>query len=382
MAGITVDLIAPGPPTDDPYDPAAPAWALAEGFSRRGASVQVVHPAGEARGIVPRGVATADFPALPRHLGSARGDAELARSARERLRREAELIVRDPLRPGALGLSRGARSPRLLALVRADELTAFEPGDERPAGRGVRAKLEQWRERSVLRRLEREALDEAETIYCEAPELVRALTEDFGVAPARLRQLPRAVALPASPPTRAEARRRIGIPADDPLVVALASSDDPDDPGLVRTREAFVRIRPIFAGAHLALAGATTSGGNAITVLPGRDLTTLVTAVVAADVAVFPRSGAGFDPGAALALCAGVACVVSASVRLPDGAGSAVRRVAGEEGGDLASTLAELLADPAARRELSRRGTAYGARFAPERVAGELAGDGGASGPG
>ncbi len=373
MTRRIVDLIAPGPPTADPYAPAAPAWALAAGFARLGDAVQVVHPAGDGGPPPPPGVATVAFPSIPRHVGSARGDAELAHAARQRLRPTAELVVRDPLRPGALGLPHGTHGPRLLALVRAAELDAGNDDPSTKAPVGLRGRIDRWRERTVLYRLEREALEEAETLYCEGPELLRSLAERFGLPASRLRELPRAVALPDPAPTREGSRDRIGIPHDDPLVVALAAADDPNDPGLARTREAFVRIRPLFAGAHLVLAGASAASGNAITVVPSRDLESLATAIAAADVAVFPTGTAGPEPGVLLALRSAVACVVAADSGLPAGADGAVRRLAGGDAGDLASVLAELLADPAGRRELASRARNYGERFAPERVASGVA---------
>lgn len=372
MAGVSIDVVALGPCPSDPYAPSAPAWALATGLSRRGHSVRVVHPAGETGGGTPEGIPTATFPALPRHLGSAQGDAELAHAARRQFRPGVDVVLRDPLRPGALGVGSGRHAPAVLALVRGVELESFDQEGPAASPRGLRARIDRWRDRATARKLERAAVDEARRLYCETPELSVRLREEYGVAPSRLGELRRAVAFPATMPGREASRQALGIPLDDPLVATIAPLSDPADPGLARVREAFVRLRPIFAGARLVVAGADAQAGNGLTVRPARDVESLATAVSAADVAVFLGRAPGFDPGVALALRAGVAVVIAPQVRLPQGAEPAVRRLASDDAGELSSVFAELLADPAARRELARASADQAALFAPERVAEDL----------
>ncbi len=372
MAGSSIDLIAPGPAPADPYEPAASAWALARGLSARGHAVRVVHPAAASEAPAPDGIEVVTFPSVSRHVGYVRGDAELALAARRHLRPGVDVVIRDPLRPGALGVGGGHRAPAVIALVRGVELEAFDqPGAPVP-GRGLRARLDRWRDRSTLRKLELAAVSEARRVFCETSELAARLREEYGVAPERLGELRRAVGYPATMPTRAAARGAVGIPLDDPLVVAVAPSSDPADPGLARVREAFARLRPIFAGARLVLAGAAAPAGNGITVRPARDTDSLATAVAAADLAVFLGGTPSFDPGVALALRAGVAVLTSPRVRLPPGTEAAVRRLSSDDTGELSSAFAELLADPAARRELARGAAEQASLFAPEQVAADL----------
>ena len=372
MPGLSIDIIAAGPSPADPYDPAAPAWALAAGLSSRGHSVRVVHPSGDHARLPAPGVATASFPALPRHLGYVLGDAELARAARRQIRPEADVVLRDPLRPGPLGLLRRAAGPRLVALVREVELHAFEREGATGPSRSIRERIERWRDRGSLRKLEGEALREASAICCETPELAKLLEETYQVLPAGVLPLTRPVLPPEPFPTRTAARALVGVPLDDPVVAAIAASDDPKDPSLGRAREAIQRLRPVFAGARLVLGGAGVPGGNGITVRPGRDLENLAATIAAADVAVFLPTRSGVDPGVALAFRAGVPAVVSSAVKLPAGGEAGVRTLGSEEPGELSSALAELLADTAQRRALARASGALSTRFHPEVVAAEL----------
>jgi hypothetical protein len=86
-------------------------------------------------------------------------------------------------------------------------------------------------------------------------------------------------------------------------------------------------------------------------------------------VALFARRVVGFDPGLVLALRAGRCAIAGPAVHLPVDASQSVRSVLSDDPGELASVLAELMADPAARRTLSAGAEAYAAAFDPARVA-------------
>ena len=70
-----------------------------------------------------------------------------------------------------------------------------------------------------------------------------------------------------------------------------------------------------------------------------------------------------------LALRAGRSAIVGPAVRLPVDPSLAVRSLSSDDPGEFASVLAELLADPAARRVLANAGEQYAAPFDPARVA-------------
>lgn len=371
MSG-SVDLIAPGPLPEDPYDPAAPAWALARGLKACGTDVRVLYPrTGE--GSPPEDLPSEGFPALPPHLGYAQGDAELARTAGGRVRPGVDLVVRDPLRPGPLGLPRRGAAPRLAAIVRGLEVDTSPGADRaRPADRaGPLGRLGRWRERSSVRRLESAALREADVLLCEGDRLPPRLEDVYRIFVDRAHRVGRGVDFPEQAPGRTEARLALGVPPDDPVIVAVSPLEDAGHDSLGVAREAYLRLRPIFAGAHLVLVGAPAAGGNGVTVLPSRGLDPLVRAIAAGDLAAFVGPRPAFDPGVALALRLGTLPVVARDAYLPAEVEPAVRRV--DPGApELASAFAELLADPAARRENTSRASRLAERFAPRTVADEL----------
>jgi len=370
VARRTIDVVAAGPPSADLYDPAAPAWALAGALAARGHAVRAVFPGSAEHPPAPASVEVAPFPAVTAHVGTYQGEAELARAAGRQLRPDTQVVIRDPAGLGTLGHRAGRHA--LVSFVRS--IAAEETGDKPaspPTGRHPFRFLG-WGEGRGVRRLEREALSEATMIYCATERQREKLQRDYAIAAGRLRVGAPAVVRGPDAPTREAARRRVGVPDDILLVVALP----PADPVAVGTAapalEAFRRMRPIFPGARLAVLGATEAAAPGVIALPGRDAETIVSTVAAADVAVAVSSPSGLDPGLVLALRGGAATVVAPSVDLGDAAEGAVRRAATEDAGELASVLAELFADPEERRALGERGRSFAGRFAPERLAEEL----------
>jgi hypothetical protein len=365
MSELSVDVVTVGPSPADPYDPAAPAWALAEALARRGHSVRVVHPAGEHLRPPSAGIGTATFAPLSPHLGSARGDAELAHAARHQLRPGVDVVVRDPVRPGTLGVHHGSR---LFACVRDLELEAFE---RRPksAGRGVRGTLDRWREKGELRRLEATALREATLLGCATDALATTVVERYAIPKDRVVRFDAAVDVPDPLPDRAAARGIVGVPPDDPVVTIVAASAEATDASVAAARESIVRLRPIFAGAHLVLAGVEAPRGNGMVVRPDRSLENFTASIAAADVAVFLRTTPGADAGVTLAFASGAVPLVTPAVTVPAEAERCVRRLPSADPAELASALAELLADPAARRAKAEGAKEWGATNASGRVA-------------
>ena len=102
IPGRTVDVIAVGPCPWDPYDPTAPAWALAAGMATWGDHVRVLHPTGPTTAPAPEGVETLAIELPIRRPGAAVEGAALALAAGRRIRPDAELVVRDPFGLGPL----------------------------------------------------------------------------------------------------------------------------------------------------------------------------------------------------------------------------------------------------------------------------------------
>ena len=373
MRFASVDVLAAGPPSVDPYDPAASAWALASGFRARGATVRVLHPGGPADGTPPAGVTSVPLTPARRHPGAAIEPAELAAAAGRRLAPGAELVVRDPSGLGSLGVSRKTNGPpTIVGLVRRIELATFD--EERSSRRpvGFVDRLDTWRDRRSVRRLERLALGEADRLFCDETELAKSIAKEYALPERKLRPVATAVRVPSELPSREAARGTFKLPLDVPVVVALASADRAEAAGLDRVREAFHRVRSLFVGVRLVVVGASVPVEPGVQSHPERDLSTFANALVAGDVAVFASRLPGFDPGIALAQAVGCPVLAYPKSAFPTPPGGAVRTPPSEDDGDAASSLAELLADPALRREVARSGREYATQFVPERVAARI----------
>ncbi len=373
MASRTIDVVAPGPRSADPYAPGATAWGLAAGLARQGDDVAVLYPAAGATSPPSDGLTAVPFELPLRHPGAPAEGADLVASAGRHVRRTADSVVRDPIGLGRLGLHRGSgRGPMVVGFVRGLELAAYD--HDRPAGTaGFRDRLDRWRDRRRVRRLEEAALREADRLFCDAPDLPRVLSEQYGVPAGRCR-----TALPPVPrlpdlPSPDEARGSFRIPTDVPVVAAPAAFEQPEPSGTDRAREAFRRVRSFFPGARLIVTGTVAPAEPHVSVVPERDGATLARALAAADVVVFDRRVPGFDPGAILAMRAGRAVITGPGVRFPHDPGEAVRPLATDDPGEFASVLAELLADPSARRPLAAAATAFASAFDPDRVAADVA---------
>jgi hypothetical protein len=370
MAPRTVDVLAPGPYGSDPYDPAATAWALADGLRSGGAQVRVLHPAVAGAPAVP----DPEVRAVPiglalRRPGAAVETAEFASAAGRKVRRDAEFVVRDPIGLGRLSLARrGGAGPTLIGFARAVELARWDAERTgRPSGGWV-GRLDAWRDRRAVRRLEAAALSETDRVFFDSPELPQALTETYRVPAGRLAPAPPPVRSSVETPSRERARETLKLPLDVPVVVAPIPDGD-GSLAIDRAAEAFRRVRPFFPGARLLVAGAAAPTAPGVSGVPSRDLRAFETGFAAADVALFLGPNRGFDPGVVLALRAGCLPVLGPGAALPLDPGHLVRRLPSEDPGEAASILAELLADPSGRRD-GRSGAAdYADRFRPDRVA-------------
>ena len=369
MASRTVDLVALGPPPVDPYEPWATAWALASAFAARGDRVQVYHPDGPSAAQPPSGAVSVPLRLPLRRPGAAADEAGFAAAAGRRLRPDADLVVRDPAGFGSLGISaRRAGRPRTLAFVRSVELHAFDRERASRAPARLFDRLDAWRDRRTVRRLELVALSEADLVFSDAPELARALAQEYGLADRRVQPTVPPVPTLVSNSSRDAARSALQIPTDVPVVVAPMAEGRAEPAGVDRACEAFRRVRPFFPGARLVVVGATAPTDPGVVSVPGRDPATFALGLAAAQVALFAGRRPGFDPLLVNAMRVGCAPAAVPEVRLPVDPAGAVRYAASDDAGDLASVLAELLADPALCREIAARGEAEAERYLPQRV--------------
>jgi hypothetical protein len=370
MSSRTVDVVAGGPPSSDPYDPAQPAWDLAAAFAAQGDSVVVLHPRGPVAAPAPAGVTALPIDVPLKHPGAPVEGAEYAVAASKRVRKDSELVLRDPAGLGRLGLHRArGQGAVLAAFVRGIEMDTFERERGGHAPAGFRDRFDTWVDRRSVRRLEEAALREADQLFYDAAGLPSDLKRKYGIPEHRFHAaLPPVAAIPL-PMTREEARASFRIPADVPVVVAPAAFEQPELSGTDRAREAYRRVRSFFPGSRLIVVGTTAPVEPGVALAPERDAGTLARALAAADVAVFDRRVPGFDPGAILALRAGKCVIVGPNVRLPVEPAGALRVVASDDPGEFASVLAEVIADPAERRALTDEGAQYAGAFDPARVA-------------
>ena len=370
MPSRTVEVVAGGPPPVDPYAPGASAWALASALSKAGDDVHVLYLPGSGAGRAPAGV-TATVVEIPLHRpGAPIEPAEFAQAAGKRLRPGAELVVRDPVGLGGLGLSRRRRGPPLVAaFVRGLEIASFEGEHRARNPAGVVDRLDTWRDHRAVRRLEKAALDEADRLFPESAEVATALTEEYGVPSRKL--LPLAPAVPTFPdlPSRGAAREELRVPQDVPVVMALAAFETPEPSGVDRVLEAFRRVRPFFPGVRLVLWGVPAPTEPGLVNLPERTEQGVRDALASADVALFLRRAPGFDPGIVLAARAGIPAVVLPDARVGPDAVQGLRTAVSDDPGDIASTLAELLADPAVARDARAAARTFAEAFEPGRVA-------------
>jgi glycosyltransferase involved in cell wall biosynthesis len=370
MPGRTVDIVATGPPPLDPYDPAASAWGLAAALAADGDEVRVLHLPGSETDTVPAGVTGLPIEIPLRRPGASVEPAEFATAVSRHLRKPVDLVLRDPVGLGSLGYRRGRRGPPLVGgFVRSVELRAFEGERRGRPSAGFVDRLDTWRDRRAVRRLERAALEESDRLFYDAPDVARSLSEEYGVSARKLVALPPAVpSLPAFP-SRASSHEGLRIPPDVPVVVAPAALDAPEPSGVDRVLEAFRRVRPFFPGARLVLWGVPSASDPGVIAVGERRAATLSGALASADVAVFARRDPGFDPGIVFAARASIPSIVLPGARLPVDPAGGVRVSASDDPGDLASVLAELLADPALRREVGHAATGFAEAFLPARVA-------------
>jgi hypothetical protein len=373
MAHRSVDVVTLGPSPLDPYDPAATAWALAGAYAARGDEVRVLRPEGPAAGPIPEGVASLEVSVPIRRPGAAVDQAAYAEAAGRKVGRAVDLIVRDPSGLGALGApGRTPGSPPLVAFVRGLELQSFDRERTVAPRSGWFDRLDTWRDRRSVRRLERAALSEADLLLADDSRLPPALSQEYALPGNRVGYAVPPVPVLPQPASRDAARGALDLPRDVPVAVTPTPDDRPDGPVVAQARETFRRIRPLFPGARLIVVGTTAPADPGVISVPRRDPFSFGHALAAANVGLFAGGTTGFDPMIVAAMRAGCAVAATPSVRVPVPAEGAIQYAPTDDPGDLASTLAELFADPALTRDVASRAGAYAERYLPERLVGAI----------
>lgn len=373
MAGRTVDIVATGPPPLDPYEPASSAWALAGALAAAGDDVRVLHLPGSDADRVPEGVLAVPVEIPLRRPGGPEEPAEFAAAAGRRVRRPVDLVLRDPVGLGPLGTPRGRRrGPVVGAFARGSELAAFEGGRRGHSAAGVVERLDTWRDRRTVRRLERTALEEADRLFYDVPAVAELLSEEYGVPARKLVRLPSAVPLLPPFPARNAARQDLRIPTDVPVVVAPTAFATPEPSGVDRILEAFRRVRPFFPGVRLVLHGGPVASDPGVVAVADRRAASLAASLATADVAVFARRAPGFDFGIVFAARAAIPPIVTSDANRALYPADGVHTAATDDPGDLASALAEMLADPALGRDIGKAAARFAEPYAPDRVASAL----------
>lgn len=370
MAGWRVDFLATAAPDDPTSGLSRTVWELGRALAERGHSIRVLYPSdGRAAPPGPAGVEAVSVPLVGVSRRPFGRDIAVGRAASSLLRPDADVVVGNDEKAGALDLpgSKGRRAAfgmffHDVALHTFDTLRPLE------ANKGVRQRVGNWLDRRALQRLEQAALGRADVVIVASEANRELLAKYYSVPKQRVALLPLGVPAPLEVGSKTDARAQLHIPADVPVVAFVGKT--PERQGLDLALEAFRRVRVFFPGARFLVVGSTPKTEPGVNALGVVDEQTKARVYRSADVFLFPARYEGFGLAPREAMRYGLATVVSGHVPL-DGATAPddVRVVADGDAGAYASELAELLADPATRRELGRRGKEYADTLSYERMA-------------
>jgi glycosyltransferase involved in cell wall biosynthesis len=219
----------------------------------------------------------------------------------------------------------------------------------------------------VLARL---AARSAERVICPSSFTWDDVCSRYGVDPAKVRVIPDAPGLP-SPAG--------GGPVldDDPYLLAVGDLRAKKNLGALVTAYRELR-RGAGIPQRLVLVGVDAGEGSRLRELAGDaplELTGYVSddrldaLIRGADLLVHPSLYEGFGLVLLEAMTRGTPVLAARATALPETGGEAAAYFEPAEEGDLARVLGELLGDPAARADLSRRGRTHAAEFSWARTA-------------
>ena len=370
MPGWRVDFLATAAPDDPTSGLSRTVWELGRALAERGHSVRVLYPSdGRAAPPGPPGVEAVSVPVLGVSRRPFARDIAVGKAASSLLRPDADVVVGNDEKAGALDVPNGRGRRAVFGMFFHDvALHTFDTLRPLQANPGVRQKVGNWLDRRALVRLESAALARADVVIVGSDTNRALLGRYYSVPKDRVALLPLGVPAPLDVGTPAEARAALKVPADVPVVAFVGRT--PERQGLDLALAAFRRVRVFFPGARLLVVGSTPKPEPGVNGLGVVDEATKARVYRASDVFLFPARYQGFGLAPREAMRYGVATVVSRHVPL-DGASPPldVRVAADDDVGSYSSELAELLADPATRREVGRRGQVYADSLSYEKMA-------------
>lgn len=366
-----IEFLATAAPEETSSGLSREVWELGAALAALGHRVRVLFPAEPGVAPVPvRGVEAVPVPFTGAGRRPFARDIAIGRNATSLLDRDADVIVGNDEKAGALGpfpAGRGGR-PAFVMFVHDVALHTFDTLRPLEPDGGVRQRFGNWLDRRALQRLEGTALRRARLVLAASVLNRDLLARYYRLPPARIGLLPFGVPDPLDVGSREDARRKLKLPLDVPVVAFVGRT--PERQGLPMALDAFRRIRVLFPGARFLVVGSSPPSEPGVASLGVVDEPTKARVLRAADVFIFPTRYEGFGLAPREAMRYGVPALVSAHVPL-DGidAKSAVRIVPTDDAGAYASELAELLADPALRRSIGEAGRRYADAASYDRMA-------------
>ena len=240
---------------------------------------------------------------------------------------------------------------------------------------------------------EAQVVEAADRLVANTPREAAELVELYGADPARVVVAEPGVDLTMfSPGSKAEARARVGIPADAVLLLFVGRIQPLKAPDvLVRAAAELVRRRPDLRSRLVVgiLGGASGTGvrnpmglaelaqqlgiADLVRFVPPVDRSTLAQWYRAADLVAVPSHSESFGLVAVEAQACGTPVVAANVGGLPTAVGPAGVLVDGHDTADWATALEAVLRDPRGAAALARTSVEHAAGFSWARTAGRLA---------
>ncbi|HQX88539.1 MAG TPA: D-inositol-3-phosphate glycosyltransferase [Ornithinibacter sp.] len=240
---------------------------------------------------------------------------------------------------------------------------------------------------------EAQVVEAADRLVANTPREAAELVELYGADPARVAVAEPGVDLTVfSPGSKAEARARVGIPADAVLLLFVGRIQPLKAPDvLVRAAAELVRRRPDLRSSLVVgiLGGASGTGvrnpmgltelaqqlgiADLVRFVPPVDRSTLAQWYRAADLVAVPSHSESFGLVAVEAQACGTPVVAANVGGLPTAVGPAGVLVDGHDTADWATALEAVLRDPRGAAALARTSVEHAAGFSWARTAGRLA---------
>jgi glycosyltransferase involved in cell wall biosynthesis len=346
-------------------------WELAAALTARGHRVRVLYPA-ESHGAhgAFRGVERVPVPVTGQTRRPFGRDIAIGKNASRLIDPESTVVVGNDEKAGALSIpsGRNGHGPILVQVVHDVALHTFDTLRPLEPDGGIRQRLGNWVDRRTLKRLEGDALNRAAAVLIASELNRKLLTEYYRVPSGRVHLVPHGVPDPLEVGARADARLALHLPNDVPVIAFIGRT--PERQGLPLALDAFRRVRQLFPGSRFVIVGSKVPSEAGVMVLGPVDESTKAQVLRAADLFLFPARYEGFGLAPREAMRYGVPAIVSAHVPM-DGANLErdLRCVSTDDAGEYAAALAELIADPALRRQIGDAGKAYADQFSYPKMA-------------